>query len=343
MRKSARVLVALLVCSVSLFSVAFASESGGEEETVPSSLEQMNAGDETAASQQAEGETAPPAAQTPAPGEEPEVRWSYGISMTALQSPYLTLVNVDHLLDKSYKPESMVKMNMVKRATSATIYLEDVCAKAVQEMFEAALMVTKYDYVTLNSKGEEVVKTAEFENGMVLYLKSGYRSYGTQSTTYANYLARNNNVDDGYVAKPGASEHQSGLCCDILNKDYAGRDRMTQDFKLTPEAQWMKAHCAEFGMILRYAEDKEAATGIKFEPWHFRYVGKEVAGYLYSTGISLEEFSEEWQKEVEDFKARGGDVAIQLAYEEYTVNAPPASYILNELGADGDAEISLVF
>ena len=186
-------------------------------------------------------------------------------------------------------------------------------------------------------------ETLKYPDGMVLYLKSGYRSYSTQATTYSNYLARNNNVDDGYVAKPGASEHQSGLCCDILNKDYAGRDRMTQDFKLTPEAQWMKEHCAEFGMILRYTEEKEATTGIKFEPWHFRYVGKEVAGYLNSTGASLEEFTEEWQKELQDFLDRGGNVDVQLAYEENSINAPPASYILNELGEDGDAEISLVF
>lgn len=53
---------------------------------------------------------------------------------------------------------------------------------------------------------------------MTLMLKSGYRKYGTQATIYQNYLARNNGVDDGYVNKPGASEHQSGLCCDILNR-----------------------------------------------------------------------------------------------------------------------------
>jgi len=210
-------------------------------------------------------------------------------------------------------------------------------------MFAAALEVQEYTYTTVNSKGEETEHTASYPNGMVLMLKSGYRKYGTQATIYQNYLARNNGVDDGYVNKPGASEHQSGLCCDILNRDYATREYMTQDFKYTPEAQWMKENCAQFGLILRYTEDGEAATGIKFEPWHFRYVGREAAGYISSTGMSLEAFTEEWQAALADFEARGGDVKAQLAYEESTKNAPPASYVLDETGEDGDAEISLVF
>ncbi len=275
--------------------------------------------------------------------EEPEVRWTYGVSLTALQSPYLILVNEQNPLDKTYEPSPLVKMSSVKRATSATIYLQEACAKAVEDMFNAALEVREYTYTTVNSKGEETEHTASYPDGMVLMLKSGYRKYGTQATVYQNYLARNNGVDDGYVNKPGASEHQSGLCCDILNRDYAAREYMTQDFKQTPEAHWMKENCAQFGMILRYTEDGEAATGIKFEPWHFRYVGQEVAGYISSTGMSLEAFTEEWQAAVAAYEANGGDIKAQLAYEESTKNAPPASYVLDETGEDGDAEISLVF
>ncbi len=275
--------------------------------------------------------------------EEPEVRWTYGVSLTALQSPYLILVNEQNPLDKTYEPSPLVKMSSVKRATSAAIYLQEACAKAVEDMFAAALEVREYTYTTVNSKGEETEHTASYPDGMVLMLKSGYRKYGTQATVYQNYLARNNGVDDGYVNKPGASEHQSGLCCDILNRDYAAREYMTKDFKNTPEAQWMKENCAQFGMILRYTEDGEAATGIKFEPWHFRYVGQEVAGYISSTGMSLEAFTEEWQAAVAAYEANGGDIKAQLAYEESTKNAPPASYVLDETGEDGDAEISLVF
>ncbi len=271
----------------------------------------------------------------------PEVSWDYPVTLTDLQSEYILLVNADNLLDKSFKPDPQVKVTGVKRATSAAVYLEQTAAEALKLMFEAASLVTEYTYV--NEKGQE--KTAEYssENGMVLYLKSGYRSYGTQATTYANYLDRNNNVDDGYVAKPGASEHQTGLCADILNDEYAGRPTMTQDFKWQPEAQWMKENCADFGFILRYTEEAEATTGIKFEPWHFRYVGENVAAYIMAKGMTLEEFTQEYQAAIDDFVARGGNVQEQLDYEYRKLNMPPASYVLDEYGEDGDAEVSLIF
>ncbi|MEG1966184.1 MAG: M15 family metallopeptidase [Clostridia bacterium] len=273
-----------------------------------------------------------------------DVRWSYPISLTTLRSPYLLLVNKEMPLDKTHVPEPLVKVKSVKRATSADVYLEEKTAQALESMFEAAKLVREYNYVSVNSKGEECEMVAEYgDKGMVLFLKSGYRSYGTQKTTYTNRLASNNNVDNGFVAKPGESEHQTGYCADILNADYATRPRMTQDFKWTPEAQWMKEHCAEFGFILRFLEDKEEVTGIHFEPWHFRYVGKEAAGYIMQKGMVLEEFTDEWQFASAEFVGGGGDAEAQLAYELERLNAPPESVILDEHGEDGDAEVSLVF
>ena len=270
----------------------------------------------------------------------PEVKWDYSLPLFAIQSDYAMLVNADHLLDKSFKPNPQVKVTGVKRATSAAVYLEKTAAEALKMMFEAAAQVSEYTYVSADGKQ----KVAEYnENGMVLYLKSGYRSYGTQATVYANYLDRNNGVDDGYVAKPGSSEHQSGLCADILNADYAGRPTMTQDFKWTPEAQWMKENCADFGFILRYTEEAEATTGIKFEPWHFRYVGEDIAAYIMAKEITLEEFTEESTAALEDFLARGGNIDEQVNYEFSKVNKAPESFVLDEYGEDGDAEVSLVF
>lgn len=267
------------------------------------------------------------------------IRWSYPISLTTLQSQYLVLANKDNLLEKGYEPEKLVKVTGVKRATSAAVYLEETAAKELKLMFEDAKQVTSYAYI--DEKGKE--KEAEYENGMVLYLKSGFRSYGTQTTTYNNYLARNNNVDDGYVAMPGASEHQTGLSADILNDDYAGRDRMTQDFKWTPEAQWMKENCIYYGFILRYTEEEEALTGIRFEPWHFRYVGREAAGYITVNNMTLEDFTAEWKTALQEFLDKGGNISEQLAYEYSRRNAPPESHVLDEYGEDGDAEVSLEF
>ncbi|MBE5793952.1 MAG: D-alanyl-D-alanine carboxypeptidase family protein [Clostridiales bacterium] len=276
-----------------------------------------------------------------ASGGRPKVEWTYPVSLTALQSPHVILVNVDNLLDKKYKPSPLVKVKNVKRATSATVELEETTANALKEMFDAAKAVTSYTYTILDSKGKEKQMVAEFENGMVLYLKSGYRSYGTQATIYANYLDRNNGVDDGYVAKPGSSEHQSGFCADILNKKWAGLDYMNQQFETEAEAVWMKENCASYGFILRYPKEKEEVTGISYEPWHFRYVGKEVAGYIMSRGISLEEFTVESKKAMNEFLEMGGDIEEQMDYEFRTQNAPPESHILDVYGEDGDPEVSL--
>lgn len=270
----------------------------------------------------------------------PEVHWNFPVPLTDIQSKYAMLVNADNLLEKSFEPDPLIKVTGIKRATSAAVYLEEKAAEALKAMFEAATFVTEYSYVTENGK----TKVMEYdERGMVLFLKSGYRSYGTQATTYANYLARNNNVDDGYVAKPGSSEHQTGICADILNDDYASRPTMTQDFKWTPEAQWMKENCADYGFILRFLEDAEKETGIKFEPWHFRYVGKSIASYIMAEGITLEAFTVQAKEALDDFLSRGGDVDEQMAYEYKKLNRPPESYVLKEFGEDGDAEVSLVF
>lgn len=276
-----------------------------------------------------------------ASSDRPEVEWTYPVSLTALQSPHVILVNEDNLLDKKYKPNPLIKVKNVKRATSATVELEETTANALKEMFDEAKATTSYTYTVLDSKGVEKEVTAEFSDGMILYLKSGYRSYGTQATIYANYLDRNNGMDDGYVAKPGSSEHQSGFCADILNKKWAALDYMNQNFETEAEAIWMKENCASFGFILRYPKDKEDITGISYEPWHFRYVGKEVAGYIMSRGISLEEFTVESQAALSDFLSRGGDIEEQIDYEFRTQNAPPESHILDVYGEDGDPEVSL--
>lgn len=269
----------------------------------------------------------------------PEITWDFPVPLSEIQSEYAILVNEENLLEKSYVPDPLIKVKDIKRATSASVQLQETAFEALKEMFDAALLVTEYTYT--DEKGREKVKKYD-DGGMVLYLKSGYRSYGTQATTYANYLARNNNVDDGYVAKPGASEHQTGICADILNEDYAGRSRMTQDFKYTPEAQWMKENCADFGFILRFTEEGEAKTGIKFEPWHFRYVGEPMAEYIMETGMTLEEFTQEAQAAYEDFIERGGDEKAWLRYEEMQKNNP-LSYVLEECDEAGDAEVSLAF
>ena len=119
--------------------------------------------------------------------------------------------------------------------------------------------------------------------GYSMPLISGYRSYAYQASLYNSYVAQDGQeLADTYSARPGHSEHQSGLAFDIgaLDNGYGN----------TPGGRWLNAHCADYGFILRYPAAKESITGYQYEPWHVRYVGKEIASRIMSQGITLEEY-----------------------------------------------------
>ena len=88
---------------------------------------------------------------------------------------------------------------------------------------------------------------------------------------------------------PGYSEHSTGLAFDIVSSGYHG---LTLKQEKTRENKWLREHCAEYGFILRYHKDKEEITKIRYESWHFRYVGVEAAEYIMKNGITLEEYLE---------------------------------------------------
>jgi D-alanyl-D-alanine carboxypeptidase len=267
----------------------------------------------------------------------------FPVSVTELESNRALMVNRDHKLEESYKPDDLVKAT-VKCASSTKIELRDEVAEALQKMFDDALLVTEYPYRVKGSGGVWSEKVFKSDGGLRLILKSGYRSYGTQKTTYNNYLARNNGVDDGISSPPGASEHQTGLACDVLSVDYnASNQYMNETFYQTPEAQWMEENCYSYGFILRYAKDKEDLTRVPYEPWHLRYVGREIAGYIKTNGLCMEEFYEAYQQALSDFAAAGGDRDAQKLLEATRKSNGLESTVLDIYGEDGDAEISLTF
>lgn len=113
---------------------------------------------------------------------------------------------------------------------------------------------------------------------------SGFRSYSLQDSLYNNYVAQEGRVAaDRYSARPGYSEHQTGLAFDILN----GQGELLQG----EAAQWLAKHAHEYGFIIRYLPGKEAITGYMHEEWHVRYVGQEAAD-IYHSGLTLEEYFE---------------------------------------------------
>ena len=136
--------------------------------------------------------------------------------------------------------------------------------------------------------------------GMSLNIVSAYRDYETQkgvfNDTMLNWIYQGKTPLEAYdetkqsVAVPGTSEHATGLAMDITSPTYQELDDEQEN---TDEAKWLKANCANYGYILRYPTNKSDVTGIVYEPWHFRYVGKTAAKEIMKQGITLEEYLEQ--------------------------------------------------
>lgn len=127
------------------------------------------------------------------------------------------------------------------------------------------------------------MQAAAAAEGITLKIISGYRSYTQQTKTYATYAARDGeDAADRYSARPGHSEHQTGLAMDI--------NSLWQSFADTAEGKWLAEHCAEYGFIIRYGADKETETGFMYEPWHIRYLGLDWAKAVTESGLCLEEY-----------------------------------------------------
>lgn len=182
----------------------------------------------------------------------------------------LALVNASHPLDSSYKPAEMAEIEP-DRSVDARI------VEPLEQML---------------SDGAAA--------GLKMYVASAYRSYDKQTevfnATMQEWLGKSYEPLAAYsetkksVAVPGTSEHSTGLAVDIIATDHEELDEAQGN---TPEQQWLMEHCWEYGFILRYPPEKADVTGIIYEPWHYRYVGKEAAEEIMTAGITLEEYLEE--------------------------------------------------
>lgn len=171
------------------------------------------------------------------------------------------IVNKYIKLPSTYTPKNLEKIN--KEFSSKEILLEKT---------------TKLNF-------ENLAKDAKNNNLNIIAI-SGYRSYDYQTNLYNNYLKKDskNNVDT-YSARPGHSEHQTGLAIDISNNQVP----YTQ-FDTTKEYLWLEENSYKYGFIIRYPKYKEHITGYNYEPWHIRYVGYEIAEYIMKNNITYEEY-----------------------------------------------------
>lgn len=170
------------------------------------------------------------------------------------------LVNESHPLPENYNPGELV--NLYEQPRSFQLARADL--SLTRETFEAA----------------ERMFAAAANKGMTGYIiTSAYRSRETQQTIYQE-------SEPGLAQKPGCSEHETGLAFDVTARHDTG------DFGDTPQCKWLLSHCHEYGFIQRYPEGKESITGIKYEPWHYRYVGEKAARAIHRAKCTLEEYCE---------------------------------------------------
>lgn len=218
---------------------------------------------------------------TPTPTYEERVNKEYEIDITSYlqyiepkeKYEYVFLVNPQNSLASDYVPTDLTDCEHTRNDGRATQKLREAAAKALQAFLAEGA-----------------------KNGVTdVTVTSAYRSYSYQDYLFNLYCEQNQHSFatreecEKYVltfsTKPGTSEHQSGLCVDMHNIPSA-----QVYFAEKPEAKWLAANCYRFGFILRYPEDKTDITKITYEPWHFRYVGRDAATEMHELGLCLEEY-----------------------------------------------------
>lgn len=182
----------------------------------------------------------------------------------------LALINKKNDLPADYEPVDLVvpEVLFAFEEFDQKKQMRQEAAAALEKLFEASLL-----------------------EGLELYAQSGYRSYARQESIYASNVANMGEEEANKVsAKPGQSEHQSGLAMDVTCAA-VGFD-LVEAFGETPEGQWLKDNAQNYGFIIRYPKEQTDITQYSYEPWHLRYVGKTLAAYLYENDMTLDAFCE---------------------------------------------------
>lgn len=182
----------------------------------------------------------------------------------------LILVNPWHVIPEHYSIQVVELVN--GQSIDARCYPE------LQEMMDDCRAAGLSPYICSSYRTIEKQKQL-FENNVSALMSQGYSEEAARIETAKN------------VAFPGTSEHQLGLAVDIVDKNYQVLDEAQED---TAVQKWLMENSWRYGFILRYPTDKSEITGIVYEPWHYRYVGKEAAEAIYNEGICLEEYLNSW-------------------------------------------------
>ena len=184
----------------------------------------------------------------------------------------LFLVNRQYRISDAFTPDDLTEAQVPGQVRE----MRAEAAAALEEMYAACLE----------------------ETGCQLISVSGFRSYSKQEKLYKAKLQRvggKKELAEEYVAPPGASEHHLGLAMDIGQQS---KPTLNEKFAETDGGIWARENCWRFGFILRYGEEWEDITGYKYEPWHFRYVGKDLAKEIHDAGVPFETWLTEYRVRV---------------------------------------------
>lgn len=189
-----------------------------------------------------------------------------------IENGYLILVNKEkenHLSD-SYKPDDLEHVKYVAKDRSEEgFYLREEACEQFKKLSEDAA-----------------------EEGIDIVVTTAYRSYGFQTALFTSYVQqKGEEAANKTSARPGESEHQTGLAADLSTDEINYRN--SSDFGNTKAGEWVAENCYKYGFIIRFPNHQEDITGYTYEPWHIRYVGKTAAKEIFDEDITLEEYIEE--------------------------------------------------
>ena len=224
-----------------------------------------------------------PPVEPPTPDVPPSTEVTFKSDLSAYEKymnpedrdGYLVLVNAKNTVDESYQPKDLTDVKDTRKD-----------GRNMQKMEKTAAMALEAMFIELRAEGFTDVSVT-----------SAYRSYTYQEYLFNMYTdnemakdktltrAQAEAITETYSARPGTSEHQTGLCCDMHNLSSAQTAFAKED-----AYKWLRDNAWKFGFIVRFPEGKQHITGISFEPWHYRFVGRYHAKAIYESGLCLEEY-----------------------------------------------------
>ena len=264
----------ILVGESGILDIAFSSDVSTDVSQIPVESESVVSG-----STPNDSSPSVPASAGPSAPQAPVSSSSSSSSASSEPQPQkidpnddwrLMLVNADHLLPEDYTFEKVV--------IEDNFTFDARAAQALTEMLEAG-RAAGYSLRIVST-----YRTVERSDYLYTSKVSEYQALGYSEEDAAVEAAR-------WVAPPRQSEHNAGLAIDVVSRDYDQvYGDLMHEFEDFPAFTWLSEHCAEFGFILRYPEDKQEITGITYEPWHYRYVGVEHAQKMQELDLCLEEY-----------------------------------------------------